>query len=114
MAVHDAERAAKAITVHLRDHDARNSPDVLCNLDREVWAVPVEHGAVRDFAQKCQIKPRRINQARAARDDDFKFLVGTDDVERFKESMAERPVPAIAFLWAVKRNPRHTGACEPV
>ncbi len=104
VAVHDAERAAEAIAVHLRDHDAREGTDVLGDLDREVGPVPVEHRAVRHLAQEGEIEPRGIDRAGAPRDDDLELLVGADDVERFEEGVAQRPVPAVALLRPVERD----------
>jgi hypothetical protein len=102
VAVHDAERAAEAIAVHLRDHDAREGTDVLGDLDREVWTVPVEHWAVRHLTQEGEIKSRGIERSGAPRDDDLELLVGADDVERFEEGVAQRPVPGVALLGPVE------------
>ena len=116
VAVHDAERAAEAIAVHLRDHDAREGPHGLGDLDGEIGPVPVEQRAVRDLAQEVEVETRRIDRAGALGDDDLELLVGADDVERFDEGEAERPVPAIALVRAGSgrcgRRPRPRAAPE--
>ena len=111
--VHDAERAAEAVAVHLRDHDTWKCADVLGDLDGEVGTVPVEQRAVRHFAQEIEIEPRRIDGASALGDDDLERLVGADEVERFEEGVTERAVPAIALVRPVQHDARNAGVGEP-
>ena len=58
VAVHDAECAAEAVAVHLRDHDAGKRAQRFRDLDGQVGPVPVEQRAVRYFAQEVEIEPR--------------------------------------------------------
>src|SRR6478735_6786477 len=63
--VHDAERAAEAIAVHLSDDDARERAYRFGDLDGEARAVPVEQRAVRDFTQEVEVKARGVDGAGA-------------------------------------------------
>ena len=64
MAVHDAERAAEAIAVHLRDGDARECAQRLGDLDGEARAVPVGRRAVRHLAQEVEVEAGGIDRRR--------------------------------------------------
>jgi len=58
VAVHDAERAAEAIAMYLRDHDAREIADGFRQLNRRGRTVPVQQPAVGHIAQEGQVEAR--------------------------------------------------------
>src|SRR6478672_4393490 len=59
--IHDAQRAAEAIAVHLRNDDARECAYRFGDLDGEARAVPVQQRAVRDFTQEVEVKARGVD-----------------------------------------------------
>src|SRR3954452_20836456 len=56
--IHDAQRTAEAIAVHLCNDDARERAYRFGDLDRKARAVPVQQRAVRDFTQEVEVETR--------------------------------------------------------
>ena len=114
MTIHDAERAAQAIAMHLGDEDTREDAHGFGDLDGEVGAVPVEQRTVRHLAQEVEIEPGGIDGAGALGDDDLERLVGANDFQRFEKSEAKRAVPAVAFVRPVEDDSCHPAIVKPL
>ena len=114
MAIHDAERPAQAIAVHLRDEDTRECAHGFGDLDREVGAIPVEQRTARHFAQKTEIEAGRIDGAGTFGNNHLERLIGADDVEGFEKGEAKRAVPAVAFVRPVQDDPNHARVFKPL
>jgi hypothetical protein len=102
--IHDSERAAETISMDLGDHDARKVAQRFGYRDGEIRAVPVQQRPIRHLAQEGEIEAGGIDLAWASGDDHLQFLVGADDLEGFDESLAHRPIPAIAFVRSIERD----------
>src|SRR3954449_1109169 len=111
--IHDAQRAAEAIAVHLRNDDARECAYRFGDLDGEARAVPVEQRAVRDFTQEVEVKARGVDSAGALGDDHLELLVSANDLQRFEEGKTESAIPAIALIRPVQDDARHARILDP-
>src|SRR4030088_3832080 len=111
--VHDAERAAEAIAVHLRDDDPGECAYGFGDLDGEARTVPVEQRAVRHFTQEVEVEARGVDGAGALGDDHLELLVGANDLERVEEGETECAIPAITFVGPVQDNAGHARILEP-
>ena len=111
VAVHDAERAAQAIAVHLRDDDARETAQRFGHLHRRRRAIPVAR-LLAHLAQKVQIEAGGKTNPRPFGDHDLDVAIGAHDVERLEPSRHQRLVEAVALVGPVENDPRNARILE--